>query len=295
MAMHYSPYELQQHILKSELFTTVESDVLDIDNIDADYIFDCRGKPDDYSNYEELINPNNSCLLGKPNWDTTEALWSRHVATPDGWTFVIPTHSSSPSHECCVGYCYNSNITKKEVAESNFLEMFDVCITNNLKFKNYIAKDLVSDNRVFLNGNRLFFLEPLESSSIQAYINTVRYAWTYIVDKQITIDQYSMAISDYIHKLERFILWHYRFGSRYDTPYWKYAKNLELNHDKEFMNCLDQCRELSRYDSLPMSYGGKVHDNYHYAQWVFYSIKNWYDGMNGKDLKKKKRRRKKNE
>ena len=140
MAMHYSPYELQQYILKSELFTTVESDVLDIDNIDADYIFDCRGKPDDYSNYEELINPTNACILGKPQWDTSQAYWSRHVATPDGWTFIIPAKEDSPSHSGAVGYCYNSNITKKEVAEYNFLEMYDVEITSGAGIRDRVVE-----------------------------------------------------------------------------------------------------------------------------------------------------------
>ena len=282
MAMHYSPYELQQYILKSELFTTVESDVLDIDNIDADYIFDCRGKPDDYSNYEELINPTNACILGKPQWDTSQAYWSRHVATPDGWTFIIPAKEDSPSHSGAVGYCYNSNITKKEVAEYNFLDMFDVEITNHIKFKNYIAKDLVINNRVFLNGNRLFFLEPLESSAIQAYITAVRHAWTNIVDKGTTIQQYSKAVSDYIHRLERFILWHYQFGSKYDTPYWEYAKSIDIEHDDELLRCINDCGEKSYYDCIEQKYGGLVKNNYSYAQWSFLSIKNWYDGMNDK-------------
>ena len=36
--------------------------------------------------------------------------------------------------------------------------MFDVSVTKHVQFKNYVAKEPVIDNRIFLNGNRLFFL-----------------------------------------------------------------------------------------------------------------------------------------
>ena len=125
MAMHYCPWEMQKSILETGHFKVTEGEV-DPKDVDADYVFDCRGKPKDFTDYEELLNPINAAILAKPNWDTSTAIWSRHVATPDGWTFVIPTHESSPSNDYCVGYCYNSDITSKEDAEKNFLEMFDV-------------------------------------------------------------------------------------------------------------------------------------------------------------------------
>ena len=71
------------------------------------------------------------------------------------------TDVSSPSHKGCVGYCYNQDITSKENAEKNMLEMFDVEITKHLKFNNYIAKQPIIDDRIFLSGNRLFFIEPM--------------------------------------------------------------------------------------------------------------------------------------
>ena len=126
MAMHYCPAEMQKVVLNSGIFKVKEGDV-DPKDVDADYVFDCRGKPQDFSNYTELKNPLNAAILGKPNWDVS-ALWTRSVATPDGWTFIIPTHSSSPSYNYCVGYLYNSDITSKEDAEKNFLNMFDLSL-----------------------------------------------------------------------------------------------------------------------------------------------------------------------
>ena len=60
MAMHYCPWEMQKYALDSGFFKVVEDNILDVNQVDADYVFDCRGKPDDYSDYDELINPTNA-------------------------------------------------------------------------------------------------------------------------------------------------------------------------------------------------------------------------------------------
>ena len=212
MAMHYCPWEMQNAVLKSGYFKVIE-DRVDPRLVDSDYVFDCRGKPKDFSNYDPLINPTNACILAKPNWDTTKALWSRHVATPDGWTFVIPTHVDSPSHNYCVGYCYNTNITSKEDAENNMLEMFDVEVTKHVNYKNYVAKNTIIDDRIVLNGNILFFLEPLESSSTQTYMEQVKFFCNFILQKEYSTSDKSIGyyMKNHIHKLETFVLWHYQF------------------------------------------------------------------------------------
>ena len=271
MAMHYCPWEMQKHVLDSGVFKVVEGDVDDINSIDSDLIFDCRGKPDDYSEYEELINPVNACILGKPKWNVSEAFWSRHVATPDGWTFVIPTHSKSPSHDYCVGYCYNSNITSRAVAQSNFLEMFDVQVKHHVNFKNYVAKNPVIDDRIVLNGNRLFFLEPLESSSTQTYIELARFVL------QNGIKDASNGVRRYIKQVQNFVLWHYNCGSKYDTPFWDYAKSLTFN-DPEFDSMLDSSIKSSNYDIMDLVNNSKP-GSCQYGQWTPYAFKLWYDGM----------------
>ena len=274
MAMHYCPWEMQNLVLNSGHFKVTEGEV-NPHEVDADYIFDCRGKPDDFSEYEDLKNPINACILAEPNWDTTKALWSRHVASPDGWTFVIPTHSSSPSHKYCVGYCYNSNITSKKNAENNFLNMFDVNVTKHVKFKNYIAKSPFVDGRIFKNGNRLFFLEPMESSSNQAYIAWVRMSFDYIF-KYNDLDPNETVIN-YVKQLQNFVLWHYQYGSKYNTPFWDYAKTFTID-DPRFYEIVDSFLNYSKYDNKPIHYGGLA-ENPHYGQWDLYSWESWYKGM----------------
>ena len=272
MAMHFCPWEMQRYALECGLFKVIEDDV-DPKEVDADYVFDCRGKPDDYSDYKELINPTNACILAKPNWDTTEALWSRHVATPDGWTFVIPTHKDSPSHDYCVGYCYNSNITSREDAEKNLLEIFDVEVKKHLNYKNYMAKSSVIDDRIIRNGNRLFFLEPLESSSVDVYLQVSRFCFDYMITKKKTLIEMEKNIRNYIEEVQNFVLWHYHFGSIYDTPFWDYAKTLRFR-DPAFNSHLSKVKKL-----YPLS------TKTYYGSWNQYSIKNWHEGMNSTQYK----------
>ena len=74
----------------------------------ADYIFDCRGKPEDFS--EEKSNVS----LAEPKH--TKALWSRFT-TPDGWTII---HHLPHISKCWLEALYY----QKRVL--NFLNMFDV-------------------------------------------------------------------------------------------------------------------------------------------------------------------------
>ena len=277
MAMHYCPWEMQASIIQSGHFKVTHGDV-DPKDVDADYVFDCRGKPDDFSNYEDLDNPINACILGRPKWNTSRNSWSRHVATPDGWTFVIPTHKSSPSNDFCVGYCYNRDITQKEVAEYNFLEKFDVEVTKHVKFKNYIAKNPIIDDRIILNGNRLFFLEPLESSSTQTYIMWVKYIVDHVLKGEATFKNASKEVRRYIEQVKNFVLWHYQCGSKYDTPFWDYARSLTFKDDA-FDAMLYESRTYDKYGIIPKSYGGYTIDGNEYGQWAPYSFKVWYQGM----------------
>ena len=125
----------------------------------------------------------------------------------------------------------------------NFLDLFDVDIKKHLSFNNYVAKDPVVDDRIFLNGNRLFFMEPLESSATQTYLEWARYAYDMIVMKKRTSKDGKRAIRRYIDQVQNFVLWHYQFGSKYDTPFWNYAQNLTFK-DPDFNWMLKESRKF---------------------------------------------------
>ena len=116
----------------------------------------------------------------------------------------------------------------------------------------------------------------MESSSVQTYIEWIKMCWDYIFNKTNPRQE----IVRYIEQTQNFVLWHYQFGSKYDTPFWDYAKTLTFK-DNEFDNFLKYSRQLDKYDILPKGnlYGGMA-EGLLYSQWPPYSFKRWDDGMN---------------
>ena len=271
MSCHYVPSLLSKMVIESGYVNPIEKN---IDNpeeeIDADFIFDCRGKSkNNYDeNYTKLTNPLNSVILSRKEGRDPDLTYTRCVATPDGWTFVIPNHDS-----ISYGYLYNNTITSKDEATNNFINMFDVVPDGDLTFNNYVAKNMWQGERTILNGNRLSFIEPLEATSTAVYLNVASFAWDHIFDN-IPKEECNFKLQSFIKKIETFILWHYQDGSKFDTPFWEYAKTLKFDPDELFYSRLEESKitsefELERYD-------GNVEE---YGIWPRFSFKKWYENV----------------
>ena len=265
-SLHYVPEMLSKLILNCGVFDVVEREINNPEEeIDADFIFDCRGRHKRSPElYEPLVNPLNSVLLGGTDTPDPSLTYTRTVATPDGWTFGIPTNEGIN-----YGYLYNKDITSKEKAKENMMELFEVKPHTHLTFENYIAKEFFYGDRTFFNGNRLGFVEPLEASSTTFHLWAARCAYEHIVggaDKKAV----NVLLRDEMRRIETFILWHYQNGSKYDTPFWEYAKSLPFRIDDEFVeirnaaNTKDQAK-LFRRSQYIRGYG----------QWSLQSVNNW--------------------
>ena len=271
MSMHYVPQKLSNAVLKSGLFKVKQQTINDPEKeIDADIIIDCRGRHNrDKDNYEPLINPLNSCLLYRKEGRDSDLIYTRTVATPNGWTFAVP-NTDSVSY----GYLYNNTITSKEDATEDFLERFELPeIDGDLTFENYIAKNVCVGERTFLNGNRCGFLEPLEATATGFYQNVCQaiYCTTIGAIPRQGVNTY---VREEMFRLEKFILWHYQFGSKYDTPFWKYAKSLPFNPDDKFNYMLEKSKGMTNLE-IGKQYDPKVSELY--GQWSYLSFKNWYE------------------
>jgi hypothetical protein len=278
VGLHYAPTKLQEVILNSGYFSVQEKHIDNCGQIDSDYIFDCRGKPSvNWDDYEKLKNPLNSVLLGEGKSKECDVNWTRAVATPDGWTFVIPNTSQTTSY----GYLYNDEVTTTEEASANFEKLFSLAKqgiylneeVDNLKFKSYVSKTPIVDDRIILSGNRLFFLEPLEATATEVYLFWARRTFDWIINGTMTPSQISEEITKYIHEIQNFILWHYTYGSQYNTPFWKTAGKLKID-DPEFYRNLELSKNCSMVDLIHNEVNNK-----RYGQWERWSFKNWHDGM----------------
>ena len=280
VALHYAPTKLQETILKSNYFKVNEKHIDNYEQIDSDYIFDCRGRHiTNWDDYKMLNSPVNAVLLGEGKSKECNINWTRAVATPDGWTFVIPNTTQTTSY----GYLYNDQITPIKKAATNFKKLFNLAKqgiylnekVDNFKFKNYVAKKPILDDRIILGGNRLFFLEPLESTAIQSYLFWARNVWDWIIDEKTTPELINNNFHTYTNQIQNFILWHYLYGSKYDTPFWKAAQKFKIKDS--FFNCI-----LAYAKQTSMTELRDIGIDFHateYGQWTPWNFKCWYDGM----------------
>lgn len=267
--IHYQPHLLSKAVIESNLFNVIEKNITNYNEIDADYIFDCRGKHlNHWDDYNTLVNPLNSALIHRNPEKDSSLLYTKCVATPDGWTFVIPNIDS-----VSFGYLYNNTITTKQEASNNFKKIFGCDVDFDLNFKNYVAKNMWVDNRVVLNGNRYCFLEPLEATSTGLYQTVAQCAWDTIFN-DIPHSETNNAMKSIVKKIETFVLWHYQYGSVYDTPFWEYAKSLPFNPDDDFNMLLKKTKNNTLKQLL-----WKHNDSELYGQWYPFSFKIWDDNV----------------
>jgi len=269
-AIHYSPNLLSKAVLESGLFKVTDANITDPESqIDADMIFDCRGwDKENKDSYRKLINPLNSVILWDKKGRDPDILWTKCVATPNGWTFVIPNVDS-----VSYGYLYNKDITSKEDAEKNFIDMFDAEPDGYLRFENYIAKNMFVGDRTVLNGNRLAFIEPLEATSTSFYQTVCGASWYGFVNDDK--EYYNDIIQSEIEKIQNFIMWHYSKGSIYDTPFWNYAQNLSkgtFDRDEEFMDIMVAAGQSMSEEDMMVRWD----DPRKYSQFNYSVIKNWH-------------------
>lgn len=263
--MHFNNFKLQEYSFKNfkslwkDRFSDIQGNIQDLKNhgetasckIDDkehhfQYIIDCRGYPEDYSDYEivETI-PVNSCLVHTINepgdWNHTV-----HQATKNGWMFGIPLKTRQGW-----GYLYNNSITKKQDAISDISEIFDTekLDLKEFNFTNYRATRYIN-HRIIKNGNRALFYEPLEALSGWFYDLVIRKFFDYAISKKYTEkamnDELKKAADDY----ELFICYMYHGGSIYDTDFWKHSKNIckkRLNSSERFKHIKNFLKQIKPY------------------------------------------------
>jgi tryptophan halogenase len=194
------------------------------ENVDADYVMDCSGKPSNYDDFNltESI-PVNSVHVTPCYWDHARFKHTLTIARPYGWVFGIPLQN-----RCSIGYMYNNNINTLEEIKEDVKQVFadynlipsDDC--NSFSFKNYYRKENFTD-RIAYNGNASFFLEPLEATSISLMTVICKMAsdnWF----KKTYSPHYNSEYTDYLQEIETVIMLHYFSGSVFKTKFWDFAQ-----------------------------------------------------------------------
>jgi hypothetical protein len=230
--IHFNNFKLNELVLgrlrKEKGFYEIHGDIKSIDQdensvtlqIDDeahtfDYIVDCRGYPDDYTNYELLdYLPVNSAMVHTVSQPGTWN-YTYHQATKNGWMFGIPLQTRQGW-----GYLYNKDITSKEEAREDLQSLMNEPLqTREFSWKNYYKKNVI-DGRVISNGNRALFFEPIEALSGTFYEAVGVEAVNIIVGESTA----SEANARLVHTAETyatFVCFVYHGGSTFDTEFWK--------------------------------------------------------------------------
>lgn len=250
------------HLVNNFKFATV---VLSGAIMDFDYVIDCRGYPEDYTDYTmSSAIPVNHCLVHTVEEPGTWN-WTYHTAHRNGWMFGIPLKTRQGW-----GYLYNDTITSKEDAMADIAERFNLkpedLKLREFAFKTYYANKFI-DGRILKNGNRALFFEPMEALS-GAFYGMLMRSFISMVDGDITPEYLNESMTVTAQDIENFICYVYHGGSNYDSKFWDMAKSNcreHLHNNDRFNQFIDLIKTLKLHE----------HDDMH--SWTPFLTANWLD------------------
>lgn len=192
-----------------------------LDGEEYDFVVDCRGYPEDYSDYIISDNVYLDSAIAVRSYTPGDWEYTYHIAHKHGWMFGLPLQNRT-----AWGYLYNSKITSQLEAQddvSKILKEYQIEFHSRdcreFSFKNYYAKSIVNeDGNIFLNGNRALFLEPIQATSLGCYGLINEMIINFIMDNKEP-NRYT----DIMEEVIRFINLHYYKGSDFDSPFWNTA------------------------------------------------------------------------
>ena len=293
IGIHFNTFKFKDFAFDSlkskwgEKFQEIVGQVLEIQNnpdniilnIDGkyhsfDYVIDCRGFPKTYENHVLLDMPINRGFINNST-EGNDWGYTLHQATENGWMFGVPL-----STRTSYGYLFNDSITNVEDAKKDFSDRIgvpiDKVVETDYKFKSFYIKQLIK-NRLIINGNSAFFLEPMVANSLFIYDYVNRLTYDYIVNgfdaNESNYNFQQMALQ--MHDL---ICYYYHGGSKYDTDFWKYAVQYSSKRLKEslfFLQLKDRFRymeenncEINSYSFYSVDSLKKIDKNMEYYYWT---------------------------
>ena len=280
-AYHLSADSMAELLLQSARARHIDAKVLKITRVEGgaqvefegqaperyDLVFDARGFPAELHPEEHIdisFIPTDTAVIrrcpaivrGEQEGPVLQPTYTRAVARPHGWIFVIPltVHTS-------YGYIFNRDVSSLAEVESDFDAFLDADGVTEFEqravipFPNFVHRHIY-DGAVARIGNAAAFMEPLEATAI--------------VSAQFQIGMVlRMRLNRSVEYLERdapvvnrflvnnmlcyglFVGWHYSCGSNYDSRFWRRARDHAWpQHRKAADPKVVDCEALRRFDDM---------------------------------------------
>lgn len=231
---------------------------------DFDYVIDCRGYPDNYTDYNMVDVPVNHVLVHQIP-ETCDSHTPLVQAHQNGWMFHIPLSTRQ-----AWGYLYNDNITSREDAVADIHKIFgrDDMKLNEFTFKSYYAKSFFN-GRIIKNGNRAAFFEPIEGLAGYFYLLVMRCLVDYIQGES-TVENINKTLTEYARNNEMFINYAYHGGSNYDSEFWRITKENTTKRLHEEFNWQETCEVIKqniKHHGISNHHGVAGWTTYHWSEW----------------------------
>ena len=206
-----------------------------------DLVFDARGfarELDPEQHIEISFIPTNMAVIRRCQATVPEEqsgpflghTYTRAVARLHGWIFVIPltAHTS-------YGYIFNRDVSSLTEVESDFDEFLEADGVAEFEqratipFPNFVHHRIY-DGFVARIGNAASFMEPLEATAIvsaQLQIGMVLHMRLNRGTENLEGDApvVNRFLVNNMLRYGLFVGWHYCCGSRYDSEFWRYARD----------------------------------------------------------------------
>ena len=232
-----------------------------------DLVFDARGFPSEIHPDRHIgisFIPTNTAVIRRcpalieeeQDGPVLQHTYTRSVARPHGWIFVIPLtiHTS-------YGYVFNCDVSSLEEVESDFdafLETDGVSEFEQravIQFPNFVHRQIY-DGAVARIGNAAAFMEPLEATAIvSAQLQIGMVLQTRLNRPAAHLPRDAPVVNRFLVNnmlcYGLFVGWHYSCGSKYDSPFWRHARERAWPRHRAVADpeAVD-CAALSRFDEM---------------------------------------------
>jgi hypothetical protein len=210
---------IHNHLLETKKASYVAKRIEDVNELlrHFQFVVNCAGWEDKSTYIEPVFKSVNSAVLFKKelNYDRhNDSIHTLHLATEDGWQFGIPFPDKNLL-KC--GYLFNSDLISEDEVKSKL----DYEVTRTFSWTQRYAKEIIPKPNVAINGNRLFFLEPLQALSLHFVDLFSNFICDYLEEPSELKREWvnsKYLIEMWIHQI--CLSYHYQYGSSYDSEFW---------------------------------------------------------------------------
>ena len=280
-AYHLSADSLVDLLCEDSRTRHIDAKVLDItraaggarvefENLPPEYydlVFDARGFParlDPSQHISIPFIPTNTAVIRRcpaivaapRNGPVLQHTYTRSVARPHGWIFVIPL-----TEYTSYGYIFNRDVASPAEIEADFDAFLDKEGISEFEqravipFPNFVHRALY-DGTVARIGNAAAFMEPLEATAIAAVQVQIGLVLHTRLSRPVEKHEQDIpVVNRFLVKnmlyFGLFVGWHYACGSKYDSGFWRHARDRAWpQHRKSVNAALEDAAALRSFDEM---------------------------------------------